>query len=1039
MKYLDRFGFRVFIFFIFLFSVSKLSSSEWDVEVLDNPSPGYIGFGWKSDSTFNLMDNYGIFPFKRTNSNNLLPFKLLSNGLWISYGQKKFYLMNQDFQLVDSIPFPTGYNIDIHDVNVLANGHYLLLCMEERVKDLSGVVEGGKTNARLISAVLVETDRTGAIYWQWKALDHFAVTDGTSDVDLTQNAIDFTHANSFLEDSDGNILISFRFFDEITKIEKSTGNIIWRFGGKLCKNNQFKYLNDTIDGFYGFSHQHSINLLPNGNILLFDNGNLKPNQYSRAVEYQLNTTAKTALKVWEYRPDPDVYVFSMGSARRLLNGNTMVSFGTMKYNTKVIEVKPDNTIAFKLTYLGDKSQLFFNATRYITKMDAVGKQFNNIGNYSFNDVNFTTGVDIQVNNLSGNGYVSVEKHKYLPVNAQFSDSIFTSILPMRWVLNAQNITSINGIMSFNTQTISGISNPDKIVVYARNKESQGIFQPLNTTYNAGTKTISATISSLGEYLLVSYKLSKPVLVFPTNNQLKIMTNTILKWQKLSGITSYKLQLSKSSNMANTIIDTTISANNISFNLTNLNYSTNYFWRIRGINTKDTSEWSDTFMFTTIEDKIFVPIPISPLNNSITFKNNDTLKWSLVPSATSYILQISDDETFISGSQKSLIWKFTTCIDKPILELPQNQSINLPINGFLKCKNVDGAEKYQFRLSSNQDFNSILIDSISNSNQINFKELDYNKNYYWKSRAINNLDTSNWSEFWTLSTLLPKPVLVYPENNQKGISKSNLLTWKSDIPQAVYDIQISENEDFSNNLIDSSKISLTNFELKSFEYNKKYFWHIRQYNGNRISEWSDTWKFTSEMEVPTLVSPENNQVEVPISITFNWSDKNSYQSYRLQISVENSFSTKILDELLENTSEYKFPAENSKTYFWRLKSETNDNFSSWSPVFKFTTKSISNVKQLTENEISIYPNPASDFIEISIPDNANHTLKGVVENVQENVQIFNALGIIVAKTPSSVVSGQNSTSDVIRMDISNLPAGIYFIKIGAKVEKLILVD
>jgi WD40 repeat protein len=85
------------------------------------------------------------------------------------------------------------------------------------------------------------------------------------------------------------------------------------------------------------------------------------------------------------------------------------------------------------------------------------------------------------------------------------------------------------------------------------------------------------------------------------------------------------------------------------------------------------------------------------------------------------------------------------------------------------------------------------------------------------------------------------------------------------------------------------------------------------------------------------------------------------------------------------------------------------------------------------DILFYPNPASDYIEISIPDITNHTLKGVVETGQEKIQIFNTLGIEV----SSAGEGVNEVDGGgYRIDISNLPVGVYFIKIGDRVEKFV---
>jgi len=75
--------------------------------------------------------------------------------------------------------------------------------------------------------------------------------------------------------------------------------------------------------------------LANGNIILFDNGNLHTPPTSRAVEYALDENAKTARLVWEYRHEPALYGFALGFAQRLPNGNTLICYGTAQ---RIIEV-----------------------------------------------------------------------------------------------------------------------------------------------------------------------------------------------------------------------------------------------------------------------------------------------------------------------------------------------------------------------------------------------------------------------------------------------------------------------------------------------------------------------------------------------------------------------------------------------------------------------------------------------------------------------------------------------------------------------------
>ncbi|MBS4000967.1 MAG: CotH kinase family protein [Desulfobulbaceae bacterium] len=75
-------------------------------------------------------------------------------------------------------------------------------------------------------------------------------------------------------------------------------------------------------------------------------------------------------------------------------------------------------------------------------------------------------------------------------------------------------------------------------------------------------------------------------------------------------------------------------------------------------------------------------------------------------------------------------------------------------------------------------------------------------------------------------------------------------------------------------------------------------------------------------------------------------------------------------------------------------------------------------------ILIYPNPASDYIEIS--RNINHMLKSGVEAVLE-IKIFNTLGECVITTPP--LQDTPSAKGNLRIDISFLPCGVYYVRTG----------
>ncbi|MGB9696967.1 MAG: aryl-sulfate sulfotransferase [Ignavibacteria bacterium] len=321
------------------------------ITVNSNPSPGrFFLSNFKMVGSYApyliILNNDGNPFFYRKMVNNCYDFKVQPNGklTYADYNKHKFYMLDTNYVLIDSFACVNGYTTDEHDLQILPNGHIFLMSYDPQIVDMSQIVPGGDTAATVIGLVLQELDADRNLVFQWRSWDHFEITDATHE-DLTAKQIDYVHGNAIEIDNDGNIVISSRHLDEITKIHRISGNIIWRWGGK---NNQFVFTNDTI----GFSHQHAIRRIANGNFTLFDNGNYHTPKFSRAIEYAVNEQAKTATLVWEYRHLPSsIYSSAMGNTQRLANGNTIVSWGVNNSSAVVLtEVKPDNTKVYEFTF-----------------------------------------------------------------------------------------------------------------------------------------------------------------------------------------------------------------------------------------------------------------------------------------------------------------------------------------------------------------------------------------------------------------------------------------------------------------------------------------------------------------------------------------------------------------------------------------------------------------------------------------------------------------------------------------------------------------
>jgi len=321
------------------------------VTVSNNPAPGYIFLNPKEEDVFAvgylmILDNGGVPIYYLKTSSRKSPFQLQHNGSLTFWNNdaNKFLEMDSSYSVIDSFSC-INFGTDFHDLHLFPNGHSLLMGVYWRTVRMDTIVAGGDSAANVLEFVIQEQDDNKNVIFQWRTQDHFQITDATADVNLLAHTIDPYHCNAIELDSDGNLLLSSRNLDEITKINRQTGDLIWRWGGIKSKNNEFQFINDQRT----FSHQHDIRRISNNNVTLFDNGNRLTPRYSRSVEYKLNEIDKTAELVWEYYNEPKIFTYGMGGTQRLPNNNTVIGWGYNFTDLKAMsEIRPDGTIAFEL-------------------------------------------------------------------------------------------------------------------------------------------------------------------------------------------------------------------------------------------------------------------------------------------------------------------------------------------------------------------------------------------------------------------------------------------------------------------------------------------------------------------------------------------------------------------------------------------------------------------------------------------------------------------------------------------------------------------
>lgn len=603
---------------------------EITVGVVDNPAPGNIFIsnmpGPKGTSgTFVMaIDNDGApVDYKRVPT-MAWDFKVLPNGQ-LSYSEiinqiargsngVIWRVVDSSLAVVDSFQCKNGYTAEQHDFQLLPNGHALLFAYDVQPIDMSQIVAGGRPDATVIGAVIQELDNYKNVVFQWRTWDYIPITDTYANV--LAASFDHTHCNSIEMDSDGAILVSFRGLSEVTKISRSTGEIIWRLGGK---KNEFTFIgeNEANAPLY-FSKQHDARRIKNGNITIFDNGSDHAPQYSRAVEYQLDEENKTATLVWEYRHSPDIYTQSMGSMQRLPNGNTLICWGARSKPgfPPVSEVTPDKKTAFELFLPGTENT--YRAYRFPWKSEvpicSVTKYEVLEGNtYLFNETDtIITGVTMKVNSFQGENYnqVTVKRTQYAPINPVFPEKAPT-ILPVRVSVSGESIISINADIYFDALSF-GFDNPDTLIVYQREFEGQGMFFPLVTQYNPVKKQLKVTARKFGEFIFgmpdVNSVAYVPMPFEPANETSVNQTLPVtFKWAPKGIVNSHHLQVATDAAFTNVVVNDSTLTESV-YTLAMVAENTTYYWRVRINNDAGSSGWSETAVFQTTAPFVSVTVP-----------------------------------------------------------------------------------------------------------------------------------------------------------------------------------------------------------------------------------------------------------------------------------------------------------------------------------------------------------------------------------------------------------------------------------------------
>jgi hypothetical protein len=200
-------------------------------------------------------------------------------------------------------------------------------------------VEGRK----ILGDTLVERSPEGVERRLWSTWDSF-------EPDMTQTypnlyaadpeVEDWSHVNGLHYDPTEDALYATMTFNNgVAKVDRASGELVW-----VLSNVDGDFTLETPDLL---QLPHSVELLDNGNLLVFNRGQLGTvDGYSHVDELVVDQEARTASEAWSYT-DPDrLLVAFLGSAQRLENDNTLITWTSAG---KLNEVTQDGAVAWQIS------------------------------------------------------------------------------------------------------------------------------------------------------------------------------------------------------------------------------------------------------------------------------------------------------------------------------------------------------------------------------------------------------------------------------------------------------------------------------------------------------------------------------------------------------------------------------------------------------------------------------------------------------------------------------------------------------------------
>jgi hypothetical protein len=259
------------------------------------------------------------------------------------HGVGEYVIFNSSYREINRVRAGNGYEGDLHEFYITPEDTALLTAYVPTQTDLSPI--SGSEDGAVWDGIAQELDiETGEVLFEWRSLDHVGVEETYREPPQDPSTpLDYFHINSIDIDFDGNFLISAKGTSAVYKVERESGKIVWRLGGK---KSDFEMGSGTR-----FAYQHDARRQRDGTITIFDNGaSPRVHEQSRGIVVELDMDEMSATLVREFTHPNTLLSTSQGNVQVLPNANLLVGSGSAPYFS---EYSNEGELLFDAQLLGD--------------------------------------------------------------------------------------------------------------------------------------------------------------------------------------------------------------------------------------------------------------------------------------------------------------------------------------------------------------------------------------------------------------------------------------------------------------------------------------------------------------------------------------------------------------------------------------------------------------------------------------------------------------------------------------------------------------